>query len=141
MTTQDSAVLEIPVWQFVRIMVALEDAAASDGNREDGTGALYDSWRGLWEPLDRELTALGESNADAFADLMMSQTVVLDEPSAAQRAILARILDGVIGAMRAALARQDGDAAHRRSLAFEITDLTALQTRSRAAATRRRSRP
>jgi len=141
MTSEPAAVLEIPVWQFVRIMVALEDAAAGDGSREDGPHALYETWRAAWEPLDRELTALGERDGDAFADLMMRQTVVLDEPTAAQRAVLAGILDGVIGAMRAAIARQDGDAAHRRSLAFEIADLAALQTRSRAAATRRRSRP
>lgn len=132
--------LEIPVWQFVRIMVALEDAAAGNADRKNGPRALYEAWRAIWEPLDHELAALGESDADAFADLMMRQTVVLDGPTAAQRAVLARILDGVIGAMRAAIAREDGDAAHRQSLAFEIADLSALQTRIRAAKTRRRSR-
>ena len=108
MTSEPATILEIPVWQFVRIMVALE-AAAGDGNREDGPRALYEAWRAIWEPLDRELTALGERDGDAFADLMMSQTVVLDEPTAAQRAVLAGILDGVIGAMRAAIARKDGE--------------------------------
>ena len=77
--------LEITVWQFVRIMVDLEERG--------GTSPAYKAWREAWQELDKQLDKIRNKNADAFADLMMNKEVIvegdktqiLDAAAAAQR--------------------------------------------------------
>jgi hypothetical protein len=78
------------IWQFVRIMVCLEQQAdETDGVRK---GSVLSAWGEIWQELDGRLAELGETDAAAYADLMMEQEVIIDKISAAQ-------IDEVIGAV------------------------------------------
>ena len=71
--------MRITVWQFVRIMVALE------GRRP--RAEVYENWKGAWQELDAELTRLGKSDHAAYSDLMMNQEVVLELGGANRRRV------------------------------------------------------
>jgi len=68
------------VWQFVRIMVCLEQQVADDARKN----SILSAWREIWQELDSRLVELGQSDAAAYADLMMEQEVIIDEISALQ---------------------------------------------------------
>ena len=66
--------LTFDIWQFVRLMVHLEDREA------DGTpSALLADWRDIWEPIDQELADLLENDFDAYSDMMMGQFITVEE--------------------------------------------------------------
>ena len=69
--------VSVDVWQFVRIMVALEKGARRGGR----SGSAYATWRDIWKELDGRLEQLGKSDPVAFSDLMMEQQVVLPNAS------------------------------------------------------------
>ncbi|MEK9660477.1 MAG: hypothetical protein VW644_01870 [Alphaproteobacteria bacterium] len=126
--------LDIAVWQFVRIMVQLEAVAKSRGGRRAaGRPAataqerpVYADWRAAWQEIDRELTRLGSSDADAFSDLMMNQNVVLECLSRAQINEVARAIENVVHQMRAEVTASAGDEEHVADLRFEIRELEKL---------------
>ena len=118
--------VSLDVWQFVRIMVRLEETA-----EVRGTGSrdrLYRAWRASWDEMDRELTRLGESNADAFAELMMDHDVVLPLPRD-QRGQLNRTIDEVIAELSRTIAVEERDTERQRHLRFERTELGKLGKR------------
>lgn len=78
------------IWQFVRIMVCLEQqTGTADAPRK---GAVLSAWGEIWQELDARLAELGQSDPAAYADLMMEQEVIIDDISAAQ-------IDEVVGAI------------------------------------------
>ena len=118
--------VSLDVWQFVRIMVRLEETA-----EVRGTGSrdrLYRAWRASWDEMDRELTRLGESDADAFAELMMDHDVVLPLPRD-QRGQLNQTIDEVIAQLSRTIAAEERDTERRRHLRFERTELGKLGKR------------
>ncbi len=64
------------VWQFVRLMVQLEETV--EAGRAPEEKKLYDSWEDIWVDLDAKLIDLGAKNPEKFAELMMDQEVVSD---------------------------------------------------------------
>ncbi len=125
---------DITVWQFVRLMVRLEETAGRSPARD----ALYGEWRDAWQEIDGRLERLGREDADAFSDLMMEQEVIVNCDDPDQIAQGAAALDEVGGALAKALPKADKDLAE--SLRFERDELAALAKRFRAArraATRR----
>jgi hypothetical protein len=110
--------MRIAVWQFVRIMVALE------GRRP--RAAVYEDWKAAWRELDAELTRLGRADRAAYSDLMMNQEVVLEIGGDKRRrevvAALARIMQDIKRQMRAAAS----GAEERRGLKFELAELGEL---------------
>jgi len=118
--------LEIPVWQFVRIMVRLEERGR--GRRSRAPGSAYAAWRSRWQKLDRRLAKLGQSDADAFADLMMRQEVVIEETTVAQIREVVSALDEVGAQLKAAIDK-GGEPKQINDLRFEHKELTALRTR------------
>ncbi len=110
--------MRITVWQFVRIMVALE------GRRP--RARVYADWKAAWRELDAELTRLGRADRAAYSDLMMNQEVVLELGGDKRRreviAVLARIMRDMKRQMRAA----NSGAEERRSLKFELGELGGL---------------
>jgi len=66
--------LEFTVWQFVRIMVDLEE-------RGDISPA-YKAWREAWQELDGQLEKNRRKSAAAFADLMMNKEIVVEADKA-----------------------------------------------------------
>lgn len=106
----DSDDLRLDVWQFVRLMAALE--AMPDG-------AAMRAWGDAWREIDERLARLGRTDAAAFGALMMDEEVVLPAPGA-------RVLDEALRALRrvdrelgSALAESGLGAQRRAALEFE----------------------
>jgi hypothetical protein len=125
--------LDITVWQFVRIMVQLEAVAKSrGGRRRAGQTAppqerpVFIDWRAAWQEIDRELVRLAANDADAFAELMMNQNVILECRNRSQINEVARAIDNVVHQMRAEVAASAGDDQHITDLRFEIRELEKL---------------
>ena len=114
------------VWQFVRIMVRLEETAKTRGRSP--RDRLYREWRASWDEVDRALTRLGESDADAFADLMMDHDVVLP-CSEDQKGPLGQVIDEVVAQLSKAIAAREGSTEQLRHLRFERTELVKLRKR------------
>ena len=114
------------VWQFVRIMVRLEETAKTRGRSP--RDRLYREWRASWDEVDRALTRLGESDADAFADLMMDHDVVL-QCSEDQKGPLGQVIDEVVAQLSKAIAAREGSTEQLRHLRFERTELVKLRKR------------
>jgi len=131
--------LEFVVWQFVRIMVRLEEQASQSGAA--AMSKLYQTWRGAWEELDARLDELGQTDAAAYADLMMDQEIILDGVPADQMDALAAVVRSIIDQLadETAKARVSGgesggnaDAAtDLESLEFELREMEDLMARLR----------
>ena len=110
--------MRITVWQFVRIMVALE------GRRP--RAEVYENWKGAWQELDAELTRLGKNDHAAYSDLMMNQEVVLELGGANRGREVTQALTRIIRDMKRQMRTANSAAAERRSLKFELGELDAL---------------
>ena len=110
--------LRITVWQFVRIMVALE------GRRP--RAQIYDDWKAAWRELDTELTRLGKSDIAAYSELMMNQEVVLEIGGGKRRREVMHVLARILRDMKRQLRNAGGGAEERRSLKFELGELDDL---------------
>ena len=110
--------MRITVWQFVRIMVALEGRRARP--------IVYAAWEGAWRELDAELTKLGRTDHAAYSDLMMNQEVVLELGSDKHRGEVIAALRRIMQDMKQQLRGGSGGAADRRSLKFELAELGEL---------------
>lgn len=132
--------LEIGTWQFVRIMVELEDRAK--GHKRTRASVL-DDWREAWEELDNRLTELREKDEAAYSDLMMNQNVVLDYRGPAQLREAGEALVRIIETMRTDIDRS-GPSDRAKDLRFEARELQGLRqelaVRARALS-RRKPRP
>ena len=110
--------MRITVWQFVRIMVALEGRRARP--------SVYAAWEGSWRELDAELTKLGRTDHASYSDLMMNQEVVLELSSDKHRGEVIAALRRIMQDMKQQLRVASGGAADRRSLKFELAELGEL---------------
>lgn len=117
------AELRFTVWQFVRLMVQMEETLKA---REDAAlRLLWQDWDDIWLDLDARLETLGREKPDAFADLMMNQEVVITDASTGQIALAVREIERVAAAMRARLKRER-DPEAKRDLTFEAAELEDL---------------
>lgn len=121
--------LRFTVWQFVRLMVHLEDAPKPAAAQR----RLYEAWRDVWTPLDRELAALAERDMDAYSAMMMDQDVVFEDATNDQAAAAAVTLEAVMDDLDAAIAQEadksegdDDGEAFVQSLKFERRELRQL---------------
>ncbi|MCP5367921.1 MAG: hypothetical protein H6907_12560 [Hyphomicrobiales bacterium] len=117
--------LEFDVWQFVRVMDALEA-----GRRPKGS--VYAAWAEVWSELDRRLAALAGSDPDAYAELMMDRQVTVD-CAPAQVAEVATAVEGVIRRLDRELRAKPTDRHLRDSLRFEKREMEDLLARLRVA--------
>jgi len=111
--------LEFDIWQFVRVMVYLEDTG--------GKNALLTRWGDVWSELDKKLADLAENDFEAYSDLMMNQNVVFHEAGNDDVAQVLKALDGVIVQMKGTLKQKDLDDQQTESLIFEIGELQSLR--------------
>lgn len=65
----------LATWQFVRLMVRLEESRRQSGARR----SLYDLWREDWETLDGELEQLRRDDFGAFSELMIDKEVIFEK--------------------------------------------------------------
>jgi predicted RNA-binding Zn ribbon-like protein len=117
-------------WQFVRVMVRLEDTRKDAADRR----VLYREWADDWKLLDAELERLRDANFDAFSELMMEREVVFADvsPETARTvaAVIDEVIDQLVGERRGA-SRQARD-----DLDFERAELTGLAAELRIDADR-----
>lgn len=115
------------VWQFVRLMVRLEETARASGSRP--RDQLYREWRGAWDEVDRELTRLGKDDPDGFADLLMDHDVVMSCEPGGQFNQVVQVIDEVIAQLSTAIAAKEGGAEQLRHFKFERNELDKLRKR------------
>ena len=113
--------LRFTVWQFVRLMVHLEESAEA----RTADGELLSAWADIWKPLDQELAELAERDFEAYGELMMDQDVVVADAGHDQTQTAQAALMRVITEMDAAIA-QGGEPAHLQNLKFERRELRQL---------------
>jgi|GEM_PF-303714 hypothetical protein len=124
--SDDPSDLTLDVWQFVRLMVQMEETLNGSGSAQGGGSglkALYDLWEDLWVDLDAQLLDLGKRDPETFADMMMEQEVVLENPPAGARALAADELAKVVDALKRQLTRTD-DPLQVEDLSFERDELS-----------------
>ena len=119
--------LRMPVWQFVRLMVQVEDSlkAFKGPKKPPALKDLYDAWDDTWLELDQRLAELGKDDPDAFAELMMRQDVVLTDATPRRTKAAAGEIRKVLSSMRTAL-KKEKDAQAKEDLSFEIEELEDL---------------
>jgi len=110
-------------WQFVRIMVRLEETRRADPARKK----LWSAWSADWEKLDAELELLRESNFDAFSAAMMDQEVIFDPVDAPTLELVAAISREVAAAIKSAERGAKGEMLT--DLQYERTGLGGLAQR------------
>ncbi|HCP01083.1 MAG TPA: hypothetical protein DIT35_06285 [Rhodospirillaceae bacterium] len=116
--------LRIIVWQFVRIMVQLETVARARGPAK--APSVYGDWRPAWTEIDRTLTRLGDTDSEAFSDLMMNQEVVLRARGRSQMDEVTRSIENIINQLDQEIRAVRGEAAAEEELRFERRELNAL---------------
>lgn len=115
------------VWQFVRVMVRLEETSRSRGNRP--RDQLFAGWRDAWREVDQQLTRLGKEDPDGFADLMMEHEVVLSCPSKIQLNQVVQVIEEVAAQLSKSIAAREGGPEQLRHLKVERTELDKLKKR------------
>ncbi len=119
--------LRLDVWQFVRLMVQLEETLEKTPGQGKGTAhrALFERWEDIWVDLDARLVDLGQHDMDAFADLMMNQEVVLDDLSQGECRLIGGEMEKVVRTIvfRLKATEDPGDV---EDLSFERDELTEL---------------
>ena len=115
------------VWQFVRIMVRIEETSRSRGNRP--RDKLFTGWCDAWREVDQELTRLSNDDPDGFADLMMEHEVVLACPSKIQLSQVVQVIEEVASQLSKSIAAKAGGPEQLRHLKFERTELDKLKKR------------
>ncbi len=113
--------LRLPVWQFVRVMVQVEETLAQAPDA--AAASLSQAWSDVWRELDAALTRLGEADSQAFADLMMDQEVVLEAVAPDLARSVGRVLAKVIRTMRANLEAGPTEGHRAEDLRFEVAEL------------------
>lgn len=111
--------LRLTVWEYVRLMVALEDKPKREAMAEE----LKRLWAESWAEIDAELTRLAAQDPDAYAVMMMDREVVLPDATPPRRRYVAAVLREVARAMRAERDRLAPAAPERADFEFEIKAL------------------
>ena len=106
--------MEVPVWQFVRIMVACEKRPNS---------RLLQANKEAWTELDEALGGLAQTDFDAYSNLMMHTNVHLEAPNKIE---LRRVLDSLLREMKLALRKTRAGSSERTDLEYEISELNGL---------------
>jgi len=119
------AQLRFTVWQFVRLMVHLEDRQTAKSGPRPEEAALLKAWAAIWSPLDQDLARLAESDTDAYSDMMMDQDVVIEDATPAEVLTAKAALEAVVKEMDLAIKR-GGETALLDSLNFERRELGQL---------------
>ena len=113
--------LRFVVWQFVRIMVQLENSSRARGQKNAST--LYSYWRPAWQEIDNRLTETGKSDANAFSDLMMEQEVVLELYNSQSSRDTRLAIDKVLKLINSEIQAHENKSQERNNLRFELREL------------------
>lgn len=113
--------ISFTVWQFVRVMVYLEEVPAPSSNQQ----ALLKDWNEIWKELDQQLSQLAEDDFDAYSAMMMDQDLVIDDATTEQIETAKGAIEKVMAQLDA-LQTEGGDDEYMQSLKFERRELRQL---------------
>lgn len=113
--------ISFTVWQFVRVMVYLEEVPAPSSNQQ----ALLKDWNEIWKELDQQLSQLAEDDFDAYSAMMMDQDLVIDDATTEQIETAKGAIEKVMAQLDA-LQKEGGDDEYMQSLKFERRELRQL---------------
>ena len=119
--------LRFVVWEFVRLMVQLEDNLKKNPHDKD-LKSLYQQWDDIWLDLDRKLVNEGHDNPDRFAHLMMEQEVVCEDVSGHDLQLVIALLTEVVQTISQSLMHID-DEEEMTNLSYERDNLQNWITR------------
>jgi len=111
--------MNLDIWAFVRVMVALEEAA-----KGTPAASLYALWEEAWQEVDQQLSELADTDFDAYSDMMMNTQIALDLPPAQSEAF-GETLKALIADLEAKRASTN-DPEFKKDLGFEIEGLKAV---------------
>ena len=94
--------LRFTVWQFVRLMVHLEEGRDHDADHQ----SLLTAWQDVWSDLDETLARLAAEDPDAYSALMMDQDVVIADATAKQTQTACQALKDVMAQMDEAIGKE-----------------------------------
>lgn len=117
------ATLDLVVWEFVRIMVALEDEGADS--------VFYTNRAEVWDAVDGDLGRLAAEDAEAFSDMMMENQVTLEDVTPAEMKDIVRGVEIALEAIAGTEAAGVDDETQAAGLAYEKRELKALLKRLR----------
>ena len=128
--------LHFAVWQFVRIMVYLEERLKRKKKFKQASAYkqmqdLYLAWEDVWVDLDAKLLDFGRHDKAQFAWLMMEQEVVISDCSPSIRDLVCQLIEGVVAEINQKLTKTD-DSGQTEDLSFERDALTLLNHDFRA---------
>ena len=86
--------ITMPVWQFVRLMVKIEETQDKYG--DVNLRKLYSEWEDFWADLDARLLDAGNRSREEFANMMMHQEVVMHRMDDIQIALIRREFTALI---------------------------------------------
>ena len=112
--------LRLTVWQFVRLMVQVDETLAARAN--PAVDAIRATWEDIWLDIDARLDDLGRKDPDGFASMMMDQDVVLTGMTPALQTAIAGELAQVVRTMQA-VRRSTREQQVKDDLTFEIQEL------------------
>jgi len=112
--------IELTIWQFVRLMVFIEEHPDTGG--DDGLAPLLQEWQDIWQAVDQDLEDLADNDFEAYADMMMDESVVIDDV-ASSHAIAAADALVEITKMMQGMIDSGMDEENKENLEFEKSEL------------------
>lgn len=120
--------VKFTVWQFVRVMVWLEDATKDKAAQE-----AYKAWSNTWNDVDQELAKLAEENHDAYSEMMMDREVIFEEVSKEHAEQVLKALEAVTLSMKNELDGGNTDEDYLESIRLERRELRGKSTKLKKA--------
>lgn len=115
--------LEFTIWEFVRIMVALEDEGADS--------EFYQTRSNVWDEVDEELGRLAEEDPDGFSEMMMDHQITIEKVGQKEMKDIIRGVEIALEAIKGAEADGPEDKDRAIGLSFEKKELKGLLKRLR----------
>lgn len=116
--------MNLDIWAFVRVMVALEEQMNDKQASGEAPAALYQLWEQEWLEVDQQLAELADTDFGAYSEMMMSTQIALDLPDA-HRATFEKTIKGLVSQLKQKRASSK-DPEFQKDLKFEIEGLSAL---------------
>ncbi len=112
--------IELTIWQFVRLMVFLEEHPDTGG--DGGLPPLLEAWSDVWHEVDKKLEDLSENDFEAYADMMMDENVSIDDVASTHALSTADALIKIAEMMQDVI-EGGADEEDKESLEFEKSEL------------------
>jgi len=112
--------IELTIWQFVRLMVFLEEHPDTGGG--NGTAPLLQEWSDIWQAVDQDLEDLADNDFEAYANMMMDESVIIDDATSTHALATADALIEIAQMMQGII-DNGTDEDSRENLEFEKSEL------------------